>query len=121
MAWFDNRLPTNIMVPGRQPWLDIAPAEDKSDHPPDPIISAAAQAGFWYNPNRGIFRARVLPQFTDEETLALYNQLNGTALRAFPRASEPYPKPHPASLTPVSHQISSKLKPVTPRTTLVDH
>jgi hypothetical protein len=72
-------------VPARQPWLDIAPPGDKSDHPSDPVITRGTQAGFWYNPNRGLFRARVAPQFNEEDTLELYNRLNNSNLRALPQ------------------------------------
>ena len=93
--WFDNRMPVNLMVPPGQPWLDVAPPNDKNDHPPDPVITRPDQAGFWYNPNRGIFRARVTPQFTDSETLDLYNELNGTSLSWLPHEIDPALKPHP--------------------------
>lgn len=121
VSWFDNRLPTNIMVPGRQPWLDIAPPEDSSDHPPDPVISRSDQAGFWYNPARGLFRARVMAQFTEEETLQLYNELNGTALRAFPHPVTPYPKPHPALVNAANPASPAPPKTILhSRTSLVD-
>jgi hypothetical protein len=32
---------------------------------------------FWYNPARGIVRARVPDQTTDEATLSLYESING--------------------------------------------
>jgi hypothetical protein len=96
-VWFNGALPINSAVPERQPWLDIAPEGDKSDHPPDPVIRGGKQAGFWYNPNRGLFRARVTPQFTEEDTLELYNQLNNCNLRELPRKdAAPRFAPRPA-------------------------
>jgi hypothetical protein len=91
--WFRGDLPVNVAVDAGQPWLDIAPLGDMSDQPPDPVITTADQAGIWYNPNRGLFRARVMPQFTDEETLTLYNQLNNTALKLLPRDAKPERQP----------------------------
>ncbi|MEX0775680.1 MAG: hypothetical protein WD042_08180 [Phycisphaeraceae bacterium] len=78
--WFEGPLPENVLAPGRLPWIDVAPPDDMSDHPPDPLVTGPTQAGFWYNPNRGIFRARVTPQFTDRETRELYNTLNNSRL-----------------------------------------
>ena len=69
--WFDRDVPFNSLVSGRQPWIDVAPPGDMTDNPPDPVIQKAEQAGFWYNPNRGIIRARVIPQFTEVDTLNL--------------------------------------------------
>ena len=79
--WFvADGLPMNATVPGRHPWLDVAPPDDHSDHPPDPVITWEGQAGIWYNPNRGVFRARVMPQWSETATLHLYNLLNDTEL-----------------------------------------
>jgi hypothetical protein len=135
--WFDRQVPTNVTVPGRQPWLDIAPQGDMGEHPPDPVVTGPEQAGFWYNPNRGIFRARVAPQFSDQDTLALYNRLNSTPLRALPRSVDPARQPQavrqaatasaPAPPSLPIHAVTDAAQPVptrqdkakTPRTTLV--
>lgn len=77
-SWFADGLPVNPLVPRTQPWLDIAPADDLNDHPPDPIIRDTGQAGFWYNPSRGLVRVRVLPMHTEQATVDMYNQLNGS-------------------------------------------
>ncbi|MDP6058266.1 MAG: hypothetical protein QGH33_05210 [Pirellulaceae bacterium] len=87
--WFDQDVPTNRAVPRKQPWMDVAPPNDMEVHPPDPVIRIPNQAGFWYNPNHGIFRARVMPQFSERETLALYNHLNGLELLRLPDSREP--------------------------------
>lgn len=79
--WFSPQVPTNVFLPASHSWVDVAPQDDMNSHPPDPIVTAPDQAGFWYNPSLGIFRARVLPQFTDAQTLTLYNRLNNTALK----------------------------------------
>ncbi len=88
--WFaEEGLPANIMVPGRQPWLDIAPPGDHGEHPPDPVIYRPDQAGFWYNPNLGIFRARVPWAYSVDDAIELYNDLNGTDLLRLPTSSDP--------------------------------
>ena len=95
-VWFRNEgLPMNIMVSGRHPWIDIAPAADEAVHPPDPVILRQEQAGFWYNPSNGIFRARVSSQDSERATRDLYNKLNGTALLELPTSSDPTRTPKP--------------------------
>lgn len=102
-AWFDRELPRNTMAPASHPWMDVAPPGDHGDHPPDPVLTHPAQAGLWYNPNRGIFRARVPEQLSQGATLRLYNELNGTTLSALPqtvdatRRATPHDPPEPAS------------------------
>jgi hypothetical protein len=102
-SWFTADLPVNAMVPSEQPWIDIAPPGDKSDHPPDPVITSRGQAGFWYNPNRGLFRARVLPGITEQETLDLYNQLNNTVLKTLPYDRRPQRRPQSLDAIASSH------------------
>ena len=87
-SWFDDLLPVNVLLSMQQPWIDVAPEGDMSSHPPDPVIRRYDQAGFWYNPNRGIFRARVPYRMSDLQTLELYNQVNGTSLLALPMDSD---------------------------------
>jgi type II secretory pathway pseudopilin PulG len=82
--WFHGDLPLNVLVPGRHAWVDIAPPGDMSEHPPDPVCIKPQQAGFWYNPNRGIFRARVPEQHSESLTLAEYNRINTTYLKQLP-------------------------------------
>ena len=95
--WFKAGLPVNAMLPMQHPWVDLAPPGDNADHPPDPIIKSRDQAGLWYNPSNGICRARILPQFTERETLDLYNLVNGTMLGSLPSAGgeQRAPMPHP--------------------------
>ena len=66
--------------------------DDQSGHPPDSVAKSFRDAEFWYNPNAGRFRARVPPQFSNRETLKLYNQINGTHLLRLPDdwVHEPY-------------------------------
>ena len=94
-AWFDHGLPRNPLAPPHQPWLDVAPDHDVADHPPDPVIRRTDQAGFWYNPNRGLFRVRVMPHFSEQQTLKQYNLFNGTNLTALASGQDTKPKPQP--------------------------
>lgn len=87
--WFNSGLPLNTAVPGWHPWLDVAPQGDLDDHPPDPIVKQEVQAGLWYNPNRGVVRARVTDQGSDMATLQLYNRLNGSELEMLPASRDP--------------------------------
>ncbi len=87
--WFADGAPANPLLEGRHPWIDIAPPGDYSDHPPDPLADTSGQAGFWYNPNNGVVRARVPRQVTDEQTLAMYNLVNHAGLAALPHDTDP--------------------------------
>jgi len=82
-AWFGNDPPRNHLLTGDRPWVEIAAAQDADrDHPADPVAFdlEAKAASFWYNPYRGVVRARVAPQINEAETLALYNRVNGVFL-----------------------------------------
>ncbi len=81
--WFGEHVPTNVLLEGDRPWIDLAPPGDLGEHPPDPVVSSELQAGFWYNPTTGTFRARVAPASSEALTLALYNDINGSALSGF--------------------------------------
>lgn len=82
--WFENDPPRNHLLTGDRPWVELAPAEDADrDHPADPVAfdtGGQKAASFWYNPYRGVVRARVAPQINEDETLALYNRVNGVFL-----------------------------------------
>ncbi|GIW74332.1 MAG: hypothetical protein KatS3mg103_0854 [Phycisphaerales bacterium] len=86
-AWFGDDPPRNHLLSGDRPWVEIAPPEDADrDHPADPVAfdldvePGTKAASFWYNPYRGVVRARVPPQINDAQTLALYNRVNGVLL-----------------------------------------
>ncbi len=91
-AWFGLELPTNRSTPD-QPWIDIAPPGDMGDHPPDPVVLREGQAGFWYNPNIGLFRARVPLGLGDRDAVERYNRLNDTSVARLPRDSDPRRQP----------------------------
>ncbi len=82
--WFEDDPPRNHLLTGDRPWVELAPAEDADrDHPADPVafdLDGHKAASFWYNPYRGVVRARVAPQINEDETLALYNRVNGVFL-----------------------------------------
>ncbi|MEM1444776.1 MAG: hypothetical protein AAGF84_01870 [Planctomycetota bacterium] len=96
--WFGGAKPGNVIAAidqegGERPWLDIAPTGDMSEHPPDPVIVRPGQAGLWYNPNTGVFRARTPLEAGDALTLARYNRLNATSLAALTRDTDPTRQP----------------------------
>jgi len=107
--WFRSGLPMNVAIPGWHPWMDVAPPGDTSEHPPDPVITDSGQAGIWYNPNLGIFRARVQEQGSELESLNLYNQLNKTTLQAIHPDPGPARQPQPlrAVLTTANATVES--------------
>jgi len=78
--------PINHLANLDQPWIDIAPPADFDENPPDPVLQTGEQAGLWYNPNLGVFRARVPFKGTEQATLTLYNEVNGTKLENLPTA-----------------------------------
>ena len=101
--WFGEDVPTNVLIEGDRPWIDLAPPGDLGEHPPDPVVTHEGQAGFWYNPTTGTFRARVSPATSEAQTLALYNEVNGTTLEAFDVIPDTSRKPlaHVPGQTPV--------------------
>ena len=85
--WFRAGLPTNIYTPG-QPWVDMAPPGDLGTHPPDPVIYRPDQPGLWFNPNLGVYRARVRPT-RGRTNIDAYNTLNRVALDRLPTDTDP--------------------------------
>jgi hypothetical protein len=79
--WFNGDPPRNNVVSQDRPWLEIATPEQADLS--DPVIRMTIDrslAAFWYNPYRGIVRARVPMQIRDDRSLAMYNSVNGTSL-----------------------------------------
>lgn len=85
--WFGDALPVNVLLPSEHPWLDLAPPGDTGEHPPDPIAHSSNQAGFWYNPNLGVFRARVPTGVSRQAEIELYQSLNDTTIAVAEDAS----------------------------------
>lgn len=106
--WFGEDVPTNVLLSDDRPWIDLAPPGDLGTHPPDPVVYDENQAGFWYNPTTGTFRARVSPATSEAQTLALYNEVNGTALEAFEQIPDPSRQPlaHTPGTTPAKQYAS---------------
>ena len=81
--WFrgPSGVPRNPLVSLERPWVDIAAGEElEMDHPALKMTADPRLAGFWYNPNLGVVRARVPVMVSDEDSLELYNRVNGTHL-----------------------------------------
>lgn len=106
--WFGEHVPTNVLLDSDRPWIDLAPPGDLGHHPPDPVATSQTQAGFWYNPTTGTFRARVSPAASEALTLALYNDINGTALPNFDSIPDTTRKPlaHIPGTTPARQYAS---------------
>jgi len=81
-TWFSGDVPRNAMLGRGRPWVEIAPESQRQlDHPPRPIAAAETDAEFWYNPFRGVLRARVPALLSDADALQTYNFINETALK----------------------------------------
>ncbi|MEL7087958.1 MAG: hypothetical protein AAGL98_05875 [Planctomycetota bacterium] len=119
--WFTGAPPTNGLLTGvdpdrvatagrSRPWIDVAPPGDKAAHPPDPVAVRRDQAQFWYNPNIGVFRARVAPTLNEVDALALYNELNGVELAALHRDADPHrvPLTYTPGRTPSATSLASR-------------
>ena len=77
-TWFDPK-PLNALSPRLGPWLEIAvPDQADARHPACILAGARGLADFWYNPYRGIVRARVPMQISQGATVELYDQVNGS-------------------------------------------
>lgn len=118
--WFGNALPTNRLVPSTHPWMDVAPLGDMSSHPPDPVIHHESQASFWYNPNLGVVRARVLPAFSNRETTATYNEVNGVSVAMVRTDRSEARRPQPLPIVIANNTEISTVGNEPPRPTLVD-
>lgn len=79
--WFQgpSGVPRNPLVSSERPWIDMASADElDQEHPMVKMTADPKLAGFWYNPSLGVIRARVPVMVSDDETLELYNRVNGT-------------------------------------------
>ncbi|MFM7053044.1 MAG: hypothetical protein ACKOYN_13075 [Planctomycetota bacterium] len=80
--WFSGLEPRNALAPANAPWIDIATdAETEREHPRNPTFHGGRSASFWYNPAKGIVRARVPDQVSDAAARELYAQINGITWR----------------------------------------
>jgi type II secretory pathway pseudopilin PulG len=83
-TWFDST-PANPLADPASPWIDVASEDQRELANPDHILADEHNAAFWYNPYKGVFRARIAQQPTDRQTLDLYNLVNNTALTTINR------------------------------------
>lgn len=81
--WFE-RAPGNMLLLSERviaPWLEPVEHAQQNTFNPRRIVADERHAAFWYNPFRCLIRARVPMRLSQEETIELYNLVNGTALR----------------------------------------
>ena len=79
--WFQDALPRNPLLDDGRPWVEVATIDERSaGHPPDIGPEDKLSAGFWYNPAKGIVRARVPIGLSDRGMLELYNHVNDSNL-----------------------------------------
>ncbi len=79
--WFHGNLPQNSLIEAGHPWVEIAGRNERSLlHPLDVVVRDAAAAQFWYNPYKGLVRARVPADISDARALEVYNQVNDCSL-----------------------------------------
>ena len=80
--WFLDADPLNALASARAPWIECALAGELSrDHPHDPTFRGGRGAMFWYNPMRGVIRARVPESASDDAAIAMYEAVNGDSWR----------------------------------------
>lgn len=76
--WFLESDPRNALASDHAPWIECAlPGERNRDHPRDPTFRGGRGAMFWYNPTRGVIRARVPESASDKTAVAMYEAVNG--------------------------------------------
>jgi hypothetical protein len=81
--WFE-RPPENRLLAMESvaaPWIESAPHSLQNTFNPRRIVADDRHAAFWYNPYRSLIRARVPMRLSQQETVELYNLVNGTSLR----------------------------------------
>lgn len=91
-GWFGEAPPRNLLLSPDRPWVEVAqPEEAGLRDPVDRVALDDKLASFWYNPYQGVVRARVPLRINDEQTLALYNRVNATALDSIYSKVRPEP------------------------------
>jgi hypothetical protein len=80
-AWFGGSLPANPMLRAGHPFVDVAGEPDAAaDHPREKMATSGAVAQFWYNPYKGLVRARIAEDLSESTALRLYNRVNDCQL-----------------------------------------
>lgn len=80
-TWFDQRPVNTFFDHEAIPWVEQVADDQHEAWNPSRIVGANRRAAFWYNPFRGVLRARVPMQISQQATVDLYNLVNGTSLR----------------------------------------
>jgi hypothetical protein len=79
--WFEDDLPSNGLIIGPHPWVEVAHEDHRLlAHPPVKIAADQSMARFWYNPYNGVVRARVPVAMSEVAALRLYNHINDANL-----------------------------------------
>jgi len=79
--WFLGEIPSNDLLGGGRPWVEIAPPADALlEHPRTRIAIDQSTASFWYNPANGVVRARIPAWVSDKRTTEVYNRVNSSSL-----------------------------------------
>ena len=93
-AWFGKAAPRNPLAPDGCAWMEVAnPAEYEHDDPDQRLALDRSSAAFWYNPCKGIVRARIGVQISDQIALSLYNRVNSTRLTSLFPSGDPVAAP----------------------------
>ena len=80
-SWFNGKLPANPLLEVGHPWVEIAGRDARLlMHPVDLAVDDLSEAQFWYNPYKGILRARVPADISDAKAVKLYNRVNSADL-----------------------------------------
>ena len=111
--WFHPR-PRNLLIGSGPRWLDQAEGEQRKRFHPACIVAGRERAAFWYNPGRGLVRARVPMQLSHHATVELYNQVNAASLDV---QDVQWPAPPPPSLSakgPGEAQKAAEPGPIDP-------
>lgn len=109
--WFEQGAPVNVMLPANHPWLEIA--SDEEAELMQPTIRQAVDpkvAGFWYNPHKGLVRARVPVMLSDLAATEVYNKVNGTNIKSI-FDGERFAKSRPAHQVPASRPVAGAAQP----------
>jgi hypothetical protein len=98
LAWFEGEPPKNPLLSPDRPWVEVAtPDQADLDDPPVRVAVSTTYAAFWYNPAKGIVRARVPLKMSEAASVALYNQVNGADIdEGYEPFTPPPPKAEPA-------------------------
>lgn len=82
--WFEHQ-PQNLFLDAdahNGPWVEhINMDSERELANPRHIVASTEHPPFWYNPYRGVVRARVPMQMSQRSTVDLYNAINGTYVR----------------------------------------